>query len=396
MVQAEVNIGTLGHVDHGKTTLTHAITGKWTDTHSEEIKRGISIRVGYADVSVFYCPKCKTHLFSENCKCGNTAELKRKISLLDSPGHETLMTAVIAASTLLNGALFLIAANEPCPQPQTAEHLTIINLLGLKNIIVVQTKIDLVTKEQALAHYTQIREFLKGSVAENAPIVPISATYKLNVEALANSIEEQVPTPPARRDAPLRMYVSRSFDVNRPGTEIPGLRGGVLGGSIVQGILKKGDRVEIRPGVVRKEGAAPIPLTCEVRSIHEEKEALEEAGPGGLIAVGTVLDPALSKSDALVGAVVGHPGELPEATDKLQIKYSLIPRQDIENPPLKVGEPVAVNVYTATSVGVIMQLAKGIATIQLKKPVVAEKNAKVAVSRRLGQRWRLAVWGTAV
>lgn len=396
-MQAKVNIGMLGHVDHGKTTLTHAITNKWTDTHSEEIKRGISIRVGYAEATIYHCKKCKKHLFEQKCNsCKKNATLKRKISFIDAPGHETLMTAVIAASSLLDGAIFLIAANEPCPQPQTAEHLTILNILGIKNIVIVQTKVDLVSKEQAVENHKQIREFLKGSVAENAPIVPVAATYKLNIGRLADLIEQYIPTPKREEKAPLRMYVSRSFDVNKPGTAIQKLRGGALGGSVVQGILKKNDKVEVRPGIARKEGAPPKPLICDVKSIHEEREELPEAGAGGLIAIGTKLDPALTKADSLVGSVIGRPGELPEATPILKIKYNLIPRMDIENPPLRVGEPLAVNVCTATSVGVIAQLMKGVATVKLKKPVVAEKSAKIALSRRLGQRWRLAAWGTVV
>ena len=396
-MQAEVNIGILGHVDHGKTTLTHAITGKWTDTHSEEIKRGISIRVGYADAQIYHCKKCDRHTFSEKCpSCKQPAMPKRKISFIDAPGHETLMTAVIAASSLLDGAIFLVAANEPCPQPQTAEHLMILNLLNLKNILVIQTKVDLASREQAQKNYTQIKEFLKGSVAENAPIVPVSATYKLNVETLADWIERSFPTPSREKDVPLRMYISRSFDVNKPGTPIPKLQGGVIGGSIVKGQLKKGDAFELRPGIVRKQGSAPLAIVSEVANMQEEQEMLEAAGPGGLIALATRLDPGIAKSDGLAGSVVGRPGELPEVVNVLKVKYKLLPRQDIENPPLKMGEPLAINVYTATTVGAIAQLSKGIATIRLKKPVVAEKNAKVALSRRLGQRWRLAAWGTVV
>lgn len=396
-MQAEVNIGMLGHVDHGKTTLTQAITGKWTDTHSEEIKRGISIRVGYAEAPVYHCTDCDRSAFGPQCPgCGKKAAFRRKISFLDAPGHETLMTAVIAASSLLDGALFLIASNEPCPQPQTAEHLMILNLLQLKNVVVVQTKTDLISREQALENHKQIRAFLKGSVVENAPIVPVSATYKLNIGNLADMMERYIPTPARQPDAPLRMYVSRSFDVNRPGTPIAELRGGVLGGSVVQGTMKKGDKVEIRPGLLRKEGTLPTPIVGEVRTIHEEQEELEQAGAGGLIAMGTDLDPALAKADSLAGSIIGKPGGLPDATNTLQIRYSLIQRVDIENPLLKVGEPLAINVYTATTVGVIAQLNKGIATVRLKKPVVAEKGARIAISRRLGNRWRLGAWGTAV
>jgi translation initiation factor 2 subunit 3 len=192
------------------------------------------------------------------------------------------------------------------------------------------------------------------------------------------------------------MYISRSFDVNRPGTEIKSLKGGVLGGSIVQGSLKSGDEIEISPGVSRKEGAKSAPMICKVQSMMEETEALEIAHAGGLVAVGTTLDPALTKSDALVGSVIGRKGEVPEPVDVIKVKYALLKRTDVENAPLRENEPVVVNVHTATSVGFVTELAKGIATIRLKKAAVVYKSMHVALSRKSGQRWRLSAWGTIV
>jgi len=383
----------LGHVDHGKTTLTSVLTGKWTDTHSEEIKRGISIRLGYADVTIYKCKKCNKYSVEEKCDCGGESELQRKLSIIDAPGHETLMTAVISASNVLDGALFLIAANEQCPQPQTVEHLIILQSMGVKNIIVVQTKVDLVTKEKALENQKQIRDFLKGTVAEGAPIVPVAANYKLNINALLEQIQERIPTPKRDKDASLRMYVSRSFDVNKPGSEIPKLKGGVLGGSIVKGVLNKDDLIEIKPGMVKKEGAKPVPIKCKAIALMEENEQLDSAHPGGLVAIGTTIDPSLTKSDALVGSVIGKPDEVPDPLDVIKVKYQMLKRTDVEIAPLREGEPVVVNIHTATCVGVIAKLAKGIATIHLKKPVVAEDGMNVALSKRVGQRWRLAAWG---
>lgn len=392
-----MNIGLLGHVDHGKTTLTKALSGKWTATHSEELKRGISIRMGYADATAYYCEKCSAYSFNQKCKtCGSAGKIIRRISFLDAPGHETLMTTAISASTLIDGALFLIAANEPCPQPQTAEHLMVLNAMGIKNIIIVQTKIDLVDREKAIENYRQIKEFVKGSAAENAPIVPVSANHEVNIEKLVGYIEKAIPTPARDKNAKLRMYISRSFDVNKPGTELKKLRGGVLGGSIVSGSLKIGDKVELKPGITRKDGSKPITLQFKVVSLREENDELEEATAGGLVAVGTELDPAITKSDALIGAVIGKIGDLPEVSDTVKIKYELLERKDIENPPLKMGEPIVVNSHTATNVGVIMSLAKGIATVKMKKTSLIEAKTKVALSRRIGQRWRLAGWGEVV
>ncbi len=393
-MQADVNIGLLGLVDHGKTTLTKALTGKWTDTHSEEMKRGISIRLGYADAYLYYCAKCKKTTTDKKCSgCGGKAEVKRKISFVDAPGHETLMTTVISAASILDGALFLIAANEKCPQPQTLEHMLVLDTTGIKNIIVVQTKVDLVSKERALESYKEIKAFLKGTIAENAPVIPVSAHNKLNLDYLAEKIDEIKPRE-SKKDAPLRMYVSRSFDINRPGFEIEKLKGGIIGGSIVEGSLKVGEEVEISPGIAKKEGAQPEPVVSKVMILREENDELKEAGPGGLLAIGTMMDPSLTKSDGLVGSIIGRPGEVPKPVSEITVKYSILKRPDMEVQLLRENEPVVVNVHTYTGVGMVVKLAKGKATIRLKRPTVVYDNMHVALSRRAGQRWRLSAWGT--
>ncbi|HYA54160.1 MAG TPA: GTP-binding protein, partial [Thermoplasmata archaeon] len=125
--QPEVNIGLVGHVDHGKTTLTQALTGEWTDRHSEELKRGISIKLGYADAAFYKCPNCPEpsgYSVEPKCpSCGGEAKFLRAVSFVDAPGHETLMATMLSGAAIMDGALLLVAANEHCPQPQTREHL---------------------------------------------------------------------------------------------------------------------------------------------------------------------------------------------------------------------------------------------------------------------------------
>lgn len=191
----EVNIGTLGHVDHGKSTLVEAITGKWPAVHSEELKRGITIKLGYADATIYKCPKCNGLLSTEKCPCGEPAEPQRTVSFVDAPGHETLMATVLAGASLMDGVLLVIAANEQCPQPQTAEHLMVLDTVGIKNIIIVQNKIDLVSEEAAKENYKQIRKFVGGSVAEAAPIIPVSAQQRVGLDSLLAAIQENIPTP---------------------------------------------------------------------------------------------------------------------------------------------------------------------------------------------------------
>jgi translation initiation factor 2 subunit 3 len=141
----------VGHVDHGKTTLTHAITNVWADKHSEELKRGITIRIGYANTNIYKCLECGKYSTSETCPyCGSQTEFLREISFVDCPGHESLLAVTLSGASLMDGAILVIAANEKCPQPQTKEHLMALEIAGIKNIVIVQNKVDLVDKERAL------------------------------------------------------------------------------------------------------------------------------------------------------------------------------------------------------------------------------------------------------
>jgi translation initiation factor 2 subunit 3 len=400
----EVNIGLVGHVDHGKTTLTQALSGKWTDTHSEEIKRGITIRIGYADISFYKCPKCgeesESYGTASKCiKCFCDCEFQRTVSLVDAPGHETLMATVLAGAALMDGAILVIAADEPCPQPQTSEHLLALDIAGIKNIVVVQNKIDKVEKEQAEKSYGEIKEFLKGTVAENAPIVPISAQYRVNIDALIETIERHIPTPARNPDAEPRMLIARSFDVNRPGTAIEKLQGGVLGGSLVQGVLKIGDKIEIRPGV--NAGGKFKPLTTTITGLQKAMLDQKNVTPGGLIGLSTGLDPALSKSDTLSGSVIGRPGTLPPVRDDLDIKVRMLDRvvglkEKMPVEPLKEGVPLMLTAGTARTVGVVTAKKGADARVKLKLPVCADKGTRVALSRQVMGRWHLVGWGEIV
>lgn len=253
--QPEVNIGTIGHVDHGKTTLVQALTGQWASKHSEELKRGITIKLGYADFAIFKCPDCEEPqcfcTSTECAACGKKAEFQRAISFVDAPGHEILMATMLSGAAVMDGAILVIAANEKCPQPQTREHLAAIDTLGLKNIIIVQNKIDLVKRDDAIRSYNDIAKFVEGTVAEEAPIIPVSAQHNINIDMLLQAIQEYLPTPKRDPNKPGRMHIVRSFDVNNPGTIIDELSGGVLGGSIYQGSFKVGDEVESSPASQR-------------------------------------------------------------------------------------------------------------------------------------------------
>ncbi len=396
----EVNIGLVGHVDHGKTSLTQALTGKWTDTHSEEIKRGITIRLGYADVVFYYCEKCRVYTNTSKCKiCFADATPKRAVSFIDAPGHETLMATVLSGASLMDGALLLISADEKCPQPQTAEHLKALDIVGIRRIIIVQNKVDLVTEQQSLEHYKQIKNFVKGTVAENAPIIPVSAINGANIDVLIEAIENIMTTPERDISKKPRFYVARSFDINKPGTAIDELKGSVIGGSVTHGLFKSGEDLEIRPGAKINEKWAP--LTTKVIEMIKSGQRVKEIGPGGLAAMQTDLDPSLARGDGLVGSVVGVKGHMPETLEEMKLDVKLFDHvigvtgnQKIN--PIKTGDVLMLTVAIAKTVGTVVSASKNTAHMKLKIPVCADKGEKTAISMQVGGRWHLVGYGIII
>ena len=397
--QPEVNIGMVGHVDHGKTTIVEAITGVWAARHSEELRRGITIKLGYADAPIYRCPVCgepENYSTSPVCPhCGADTEFQRGLSFVDAPGHEALMATMLSGAAVMDGAVLVIAADEPCPQPQTREHLAALEIMGIEHIVIAQNKIDIVSKERALESYQEILKFVEGTVAEGAPIIPVSAQRKANIDALLWAMECYIPTPERDPSKPPRMYVVRSFDVNKPGTPAEKLVGGVIGGSIVQGKFRVGDEIEIRPGV--KVGKAYEPLFTEITSLHAGGRQVEEASCGGLVGVGTKLDPSLTKADGLVGNVAGKPDTLPPVRHELTIEAHLFERAVGTKDMVKVeairkGEALLLDVATAVTAGVVTRVSGDTVELKLSRPVCAEDGARVALSRRIG-RWRLIGYG---
>ncbi len=187
---------------------------------------------------------------SKTCEnCGSETELVRKVSFVDAPGHETLMATMLSGAAIMDGAVLVIAANEYCPQPQTKEHLMALDVIGVKDVIVVQNKIDIVSKERAIESYHEIKEFVKGTCAEDAPIIPVSAQQGANMDILIEAMLKRIQPPERSLDKTPLMHVARSFDINKPGSGAAKIKGGVIGGTLVQGTFKLGDTIEIRPGI---------------------------------------------------------------------------------------------------------------------------------------------------
>jgi translation initiation factor 2 subunit 3 len=388
----EINVGIVGHIDHGKTSLLSKLTGKFTDTHSKELKRGITIKLGYADMTIYKCGDKYSNKEEKGC------EAYRYVSFIDAPGHEMLMATMLSGAAIIDAAILVVAANEGI-KPQTSEHFMALQAKGIKNIIIVQNKIDLVTKEKAIENYKKIREFLKGTIAENSPIIPVSTLQEINLDKLVGEIA-RIEIPKKDTEAKPVFLVARSFDINKPGTEIKNLNGGVLGGILKKGKLKVGDEIEIKPGLNVKKGNQQThhTLNTKIVSLFKGSKSVQEVFPGASISIETSLDPFLTKADSLTGCLISIKGTLPEITHSLKLKTHLFnevsgtsEHQKIDS--IKTKEMLMLSANTTITVGVVEKIKGDEVEFILNIPIVALEGDNVGIARNIDRHWRLIGWG---
>lgn len=384
-----INLGMVGHIDHGKTTLLHKLTGKWTDTHSEELKRGITIRLGYADAVI---SKDKDGYNNKG-----KGDVVRHVSFVDAPGHEMLMATMLSGAAMIDAAILVIAANEGI-KPQTIEHLAALQAKKVKHVIVVQNKIDLVDSEQAKKSYKEIKELLKGRY-DDAQIIPVSAQQDVNIDRIFDAIVN-ISLPVRDESATPIFIIARSFDINRPGMKPEQLHGAVLGGTLKQGKLRVGDEIEIKPGRVVKEANQRNyhPLKTRVVRLFTGSKEVEELVPGGSMSIETELDMSLAKADALMGNVVSVSGKLPDMTTNLSVRYKLFPEVfgvggHVGVAEIKPTEMLMLSVNTSTTAGVVKRVRNDFIEMSLKIPIVPFKGDNVGIARNLNNHWRLIGYG---
>jgi len=413
--QATINFGTIGHVAHGKTTLVKKLSGVQTVRFKSEKERNITIKLGYANCKIYKCrgtcerPMCYAAHPSGTiedpiCKvegCNSTMELQRHISFVDCPGHDILMQTMLSGTSVMDAAILLIAANEAAPQPQTCEHLAALEVLGLDNIIIVQNKVEVVDEMTCHKHYQDICEFIRGTSAASAPIIPISAILGHNVDVVCEYICTQIPIPKRDFTAKPLMSIIRSFDINRPGALLEDIRGGVVGGTISKGVLHVGQEVEIRPGRVKPHpqfGFECAPLATTVESLHTQEIELEFAVSGGLIGVGTTIDPFSTRNNTLCGHILGLPGHMLPMYRRIVIQYHLLRRivglktdrklSKVEK--LQEGEVLMLSIGPSNASSRISSLNGTECTLDLLAlPLCTSVGEKAALSRKINKNWRL-------
>lgn len=325
MQQPTINIGMIGHVSNGKSTLTKMLSGVSTQKHSKEKSMNLTIKLGYANTRICKCNTCdgpkRYQGFGDNveikCRiCGGDMTIERYISFVDCPGHNSLTPTMLNGTSVMDAVIVVeSAANEIIPSLQTQEHLK-----ALKDIPILfacMNKLDLVDKDEAIRKIAQLKKVI------SAPIIPISANFGFNIDIVCHYLS-QINIPERNPIDKCQMMIVRSFDINKPGVKIKELKGGVIGGSIVKGSVSIGDKITIYPGVIIKDdGWKYKPINSTVVSIYSEKTPLEKAVPGGLIAVGLSSDPALTARDRCVGQCLTVGVETHDVYDTIKLSYEL-------------------------------------------------------------------------
>lgn len=387
--QPSINLGTLGHVSHGKSTITRILTGTCTGKFKEEIERNMTIKLGYANFKIWKCQSCKdSHQTSLSkimipplCKeCNSESKLIKHISIIDSPGHADLIGTMLSGASVMDAAIMVISAKDICPSPQTIEHLIAAEEYNLtKKMIVVQNKIDSCSSVKEIKENKEkIDEFLKGTGAENQPIIPASAQLNVGVDELIkllSALEE----PKRDTTSSLQMNIIRTFDINKPGTKIENMKGGVIGGSILKGTAILGSEIEIRPGIIFKDQTYK-PIITKINRIQSETNVMLSATPGGLITFLTDIDPYFTKSDYLVGQIVGIPGSLPEVYNEITVSYKLL-HKTVDGSKTKINskEKIMLCIGSKKCEGVLINKTKEQLQIKLDTLVCIESNSKITL-----------------
>ncbi len=376
-----INIALVGHVANGKTTLVNALTGVNTKRSSSEQKTGRTIKLGYANCVLWQCDKCSEIYLSgqseKNPECCSVA-MKRKcvVSFVDAPGHHSYIHTMVKGATVVDGAILVTDVRREPMQTQTTEHLAILSILDVRNIIVVQNKADLISPDKCLEHYTLLRKELKGTAAEDSIIIPVSAISGININVLKKALLDicrNIQSQPISKKGVFQ--VIRSFDINKPGDDIEKLKGGVLGGTVVGNAKYSiGDLVEIRPGLVNSGGKYQ-PIQTQILSIFAESEPKTETTIGGLYGLGTKLDPSLTMADRLSGSLLGKPEELPEVINEIEMHVTTVDLGELKERvkpnkhyKLIIGNVVveAISKESSKPKSIIMELMRPICTIETR------------------------------
>jgi translation initiation factor 2 subunit 3 len=402
--QAIMNVGMIGSVSNGKSSIVYKLTGIKTQKHSDEQKKNITMKLGYANTKIYKCETCPSsyQATSSNINaiacpiCNSNMLLKTHISLVDCPGHHQLMATMLNGTCVMDSTILVESAySTDFPSQQTKEHLQAIQMIGLKTPITCLNKLDIVPKDVCLQKLETLRNFTKNM---NTTIIPTSANLNINMdivcEYICNLITFDEQKNIERYNDNLKMIVIRSFNINKQDVPINELQGGVIGGSIVKGTLRVGDNITLLPGILYKNHDEISlkkwqyrPITSVVQSINSEKTSLTYAVSGGLIGVQLLLDPSLTAQDHLIGSIVVKDYTVNHKVyERIKVLIKLVDNKVVV---INVHDVLFIN-HNAVNINAIVNKItinkKGhkVYELELEKPICVELKEVITISKNLG------------
>lgn len=391
--QPVINIGMIGHVANGKTSIVKCVTGTATQKHKDEKVRNITIRLGYANAKIYKCDSCdkpdcyqstSSDVMTHNCvHCGNNTELVMHVSFTDVPGHNVLMTTMMNGTCVMDYAILVESgANSTIPAPQTMEHFQITKEAKIPTKLICLNKMDLLMKDKSKVPeiISSLRKFVDN---DKIPVIPISGTLNHNIDVLCEYIAK-MKIPEKYVDSDVKMLIIRSFNVNHPRTKISDIKGGVIGGSLTRGTLMLNDDVIIYPGFISKKKVDESdswsykPLKCKVLSINSDKNSLTYAISGGLIGVQLNIDPAMTRDDELVGQVL-FKSDCKNMKVYQGIKTEFTKLKSSDDHKIGAGSKVFINVNSNNVDCVVHKSSKKHLYLSLDKPVCVELGDKITI-----------------
>ncbi len=397
--QPIINLGCLGSVSDGKSTLVEKLTGIKTQRHSSEKIRNITIKQGYGNMKIwspdstdYFTTDTNTNTFTTGD--GDECKLVNHISFVDCPGHQELIQTMLSSIALMDGAIVVVAVDQPIDKkPQLIQHLAAAKLGKIQNLIVCMNKIDLVKKEVLLERKQELDELLEKYDIKPYAIIPTCFNKNIGIKYILQAIMTLYnPSKYMERtnDSPL-FRVSRTFDINKPGTSWEDINGGVIGGSLFNGTLKVGDKIEIRPGQVSKTRDGKFtcqPIVTTVLSIKTDTTDLDKIIPGGLIGIRTDLDPFYCKNDVLSGNVAGMEGTLPNVYNQIVIKPTMVTTFGFVWEP-KVADITMIQIGTKICEAKLVSITNDVFKFDLTKPVCISDNQHLIICRNLDKVLRI-------
>ncbi|ARF10849.1 eukaryotic translation initiation factor 2 gamma subunit [Hokovirus HKV1] len=388
-LQPTINIGVIGSVSNGKSTLVKKITGITTQKYLSEQIKNITIKLGYANAKIYKCQKCprpscyqsfNSNVFNAKCKiCDEDMLLIKHVSFIDCPGHNHLLETMLNGTCIMDCTMLIESVgNKIIPTMQTIEHVKATNILQVPNILTCINKIDLVDKNAAKLAINKLDDFLSEySITGN--IVPVSANMEWNIDVLCEYICLYAKEPEHDLEQIPKMLVIRSFNVNKPNTNFQDLVGGVIGGSIVKGKFEIGDKVCLLPGLVY-DNLEYKPIISKIVSINSENNILTKAIPGGLLGIGLDIDPALTVNDRMSGQIMFLENNMDNHSVYKYLGIKLKPiNEDYKS--LKKGDKVSINHCGNNIEATIDKINNLSMLLNINKLICIDNNDKITISK---------------